>query len=140
MLNAPHTIAKVTNQQGAIPISLLNSHFHSSIGTLHSKTCITLPALVSAAKHDNQVNTFTAHFLSHSESQDKSQTCKFWEHTHALSCERKPTGTKEATVTTKIEKKNSLHISPPEENTNATSCRHMRIKEKPSHRGTHTNI
>lgn len=75
-MNAPHNIAKVTNQQGAIPISLLNSHFHSSIGTLHSKTCITLPALLSAAKHDNQVNTFTTHFLSHSESQDKSQTSK----------------------------------------------------------------
>lgn len=64
-LNAPNNIAKVTNQWGAIPISLLNSHFHSSIGTTHSKTCITLPSLPHAAQHDNQVNTFSPHFFSH---------------------------------------------------------------------------
>lgn len=64
-----NNIAQDTNQQGAIPISLLNSHFHSSIGTSHSKACITLPPLPGTAQHANQVNTFSPHFLSHTESQ-----------------------------------------------------------------------
>lgn len=73
-LNAANNIAKVTNQQGAIPISLLNSHFHSSIGTSHSKTCIAVPALLGAAQHDNQVNTFSSHFLSHNRFHRRANT------------------------------------------------------------------
>ena len=56
------TLQRLTNQRGAIPISLLNSHFHSSIGTSHSKTCIALSPLPGAAQSDNQVNTFSPHF------------------------------------------------------------------------------
>lgn len=41
MLNAPNNIANDTNQKGDIPIPLFNSHLHSSIGTLRSKTCVT---------------------------------------------------------------------------------------------------
>lgn len=68
-------IAKVTNQRGAIPISLLNSHFHSSIGTSHSKTCITLPPLPGSAQHDNQVNTSSPHFLSHTLNHSANHSC-----------------------------------------------------------------
>lgn len=125
-LNAPNNIAKVTNQWGAIPISLLNSHFHSSIGTSHSKTCITLPPLPDAAQHDNQVKTLSPYFLSHTASQDQSQISRFTR-THELikhlsmSQTSGNEGLSEFIVT-------NIHFTSLEENTNVTSSRHIKSK------------
>lgn len=136
-LNAPNNIAKVTNQWGAIPISLLNSHFHSSIGTSHSKTCITLPPLPGTAQHDNQVKTFSPHFLSHIEPGDQSQTLRTRTQTHSLMSQTSwDEGLCEFIVAANTAK---IHFMFYVVTTNLTSSRRTKVKP---HTGkcTHTEI
>lgn len=50
-------LQRTTKRRGAIPISLPNSQFHSSLGTL--------PPLPVAAQHANQVNALCLRLLPH---------------------------------------------------------------------------
>lgn len=57
MPRARCSVTPATKRRGAIPISLLNSQFHSSLGTL--------PPLPVAAQHANQVNALCLRLLPH---------------------------------------------------------------------------
>lgn len=134
-MNAPNNTAKVTNQRGAIPISLLNSHFHSSIGTSHSKTCITLPPLPVTAEHDNpgqhiQHTLPLPHWIAGSITD--AYLCKHTQTGSSMSRSSGDEGLSEFTVTDK----DSLHILPLWK-IKVTSSRHTQSRN--AHRETHTS-